>query len=185
MRFLFLLLTSVLLFPNSIRAEKISQEKALELAKAFMLKNVKNQAARNAVSNETTILAEKTDGHYVFNFAHDNGFIIIAGDDIVPDPVLGYCDNGTFDKSLMPENMKWWLQEYDRQILHMQQHKEAYATKEEAGDENGNTTYAYSEISPLMKTRWNQSSPYNDKCPVINGKKSPTGCVATALAQRA
>ena len=183
MRFLFLLLTSVLLFSSSIRAEKISQDKALELAKAFMLKNVKNQAARNAVSNEMTILAEKTDGHYVFNFAHNNGFIIIAGDDIVSDPVLGYCDNGTFDKSLMPENMKWWLQEYDRQIIHMQQHKEAYATKEEAGEENDNTTYAYSEISPLMKTRWSQSSPYNDKCPVINGKKSPTGCVATALAQ--
>ena len=54
MRFLFLLLTSVLLFSSSIRAEKISQDKALELAKAFMLKSVKKQAARNAVSNEMT-----------------------------------------------------------------------------------------------------------------------------------
>ncbi len=39
------------------------------------------------------------------------------------------------------------------------------------------------DVSPLLTTRWNQGDPYNRKCPVINGRRSVTGCVATAFAQ--
>ena len=30
---------------------------------------------------------------------------------------------------------------------------------------------------------WNQDSPYNDLCPLYQGDRSVTGCVATAMAQ--
>lgn len=38
-------------------------------------------------------------------------------------------------------------------------------------------------IAPLVKTQWNQGSPYNNYCPIYNGSRSVTGCVATAMAQ--
>lgn len=39
-------------------------------------------------------------------------------------------------------------------------------------------------VDPLLWTQWNQSKPYNNNCPEYQpGKKSSTGCVATAMAQ--
>ena len=36
---------------------------------------------------------------------------------------------------------------------------------------------------PLLTTAWGQGAPYNANCPVVSGVRSPTGCVATAMAQ--
>ena len=42
-------------------------------------------------------------------------------------------------------------------------------------------------IEPLIKTKWDQDSPFNDDCPVnsraTDGSKCASGCVATAMAQ--
>ena len=38
-------------------------------------------------------------------------------------------------------------------------------------------------VAPLVTTIWNQTAPYNDQCPLSLGRKSVTGCVATAMAQ--
>lgn len=35
----------------------------------------------------------------------------------------------------------------------------------------------------LISTKWDQNTPYNNMCPVIDGTKSETGCGSTALAQ--
>ena len=39
------------------------------------------------------------------------------------------------------------------------------------------------EILPLLTCSWGQNPPYRDRCPEVNGKNCPTGCVATAMAQ--
>ncbi len=36
---------------------------------------------------------------------------------------------------------------------------------------------------PLLTTSWGQDAPYNANCPVVDGVRCPTGCVATAMAQ--
>jgi len=36
---------------------------------------------------------------------------------------------------------------------------------------------------PLLKTKWNQTSPYWNWCPTLRGSKCYVGCVATAMAQ--
>lgn len=39
-------------------------------------------------------------------------------------------------------------------------------------------------VGPLLgKIEYDQSAPYNDLCPIINGGRAVTGCVATAMAQ--
>ena len=119
----------------------------------------------------------------------DGGWVIMAADDAVQ-PILGYCDKGTFDPSAeMPENLKWWLKMYNRQI------KRAVDLKLEATDEVKNewtelrrgvrrATQATVVVSPLLTTTWNQSGPYNNLCPYYSGNnRSVTGCVATAMAQ--
>ena len=41
------------------------------------------------------------------------------------------------------------------------------------------------EVKPLLTTRWEQGSPYNNNCPVAPSSSNHclTGCVATAMAQ--
>lgn len=35
----------------------------------------------------------------------------------------------------------------------------------------------------MIKTSWDQGEPYNGLCPVLNGMRTYTGCVATAISQ--
>ena len=53
--------------------------------------------------------------YFVFNVPGDGGFVIVAGDDRVR-PVLGYSHSGSFDPDNLPENLRGWLAEYQRQI---------------------------------------------------------------------
>ena len=41
----------------------------------------------------------------------------------------------------------------------------------------------HSRVTTLIRTKWSQSSPYNDLCPVINDTVAPAGCVAIAVGQ--
>lgn len=112
---------------------------------------------------------------YVFNATKDGGFLVVSANDITV-PVLGYSDSGTFDVNNIPENMKWWLDQYDREI----NHAIAAGVK---GETRAASTRAMAAIAPMVTTKWNQGVPYNNQCPVVEGKNCVTGCVATAMAQ--
>jgi hypothetical protein len=51
--------------------------------------------------------------------------------------------------------------------------------------EYGDWTDADDKIGPLLTTKWHQSAPFNNECPVMIFKceKAPAGCVPIALAQ--
>lgn len=113
--------------------------------------------------------------YYIFN-RQGGGFIIIAADDVLPE-VLGYSDNGELSFSKMPENTRWWLDEYEREARHALANHQ-YAIYHESNDDE-----EHSPIAPMLTSRWGQQSPYNNQTPIIEGEHAPTGCVATALAQ--
>lgn len=117
-----------------------------------------------------------SNGLYVFNRAGNEGFLIVSADDVVT-PLLGYADAGSFDAEAMPDNLRAWLEEYTSQI--------AWASTATSGGARtvGGARPSRAAIAPMCATLWNQSSPYNDMCPLYQGKRSVTGCVATALAQ--
>lgn len=112
-------------------------------------------------------------GAYVFNLK-DGGFVIAAADDVAA-PVLAYSSEGSFSAEDMPENLRWWLDEYAREI--------AYASSRNVASYIGSRAEDLKAVQPLVKTRWDQGSPYNKYTPVVNDTQTPTGCVATALAQ--
>ncbi len=110
---------------------------------------------------------------YIFDRPASSGYLIVSADDTAT-PLLGYADSGSFDANNIPPQLEWWLSEYASQI--------DYASA------NGiKNTYApianKKEIAPLVKTKWNQGTPYNNLCPSVNNVKCPSGCVATAMAQ--
>lgn len=182
MKKILLSIALVLGVPAMLFADRIPADKALRIAREFVRSSVPSSMMKQACIREIPVLASQTDGHYVFNVGRGNGYVVVAGDDMVKDAVLGYADSGTFAEGDMPENLRWWLAEYDRQIAYMQQHKAEFENSATATD-GAAATNKYKEILPLVKAKWNQDYPYNMKCPVVNGKQCPTGCVATALAQ--
>lgn len=54
----------------------------------------------------TGMSADKKVDYYVFNNGKDNGFIIVSGDDKAA-PVLGYCDEGSFDANDIPDGKRF------------------------------------------------------------------------------
>ena len=110
--------------------------------------------------------------YYVFNKDNNEGYVILSADDCMP-AVLGVIDNGSFDINKVPENMKWWLSQYDISISNYASKGKKYVSSATKQD-----------IAPLLRRiAYGQEEPYNDLCPEYNGRKAVTGCVATAMAQ--
>lgn len=115
---------------------------------------------------------------YVFNKG-ERGFIIASADDELP-AVLGYSDNGAFDPSDASPELKWWLSQYaDEAAWYLQNPNRTTSSSSMKKAER----VGYSDIHELIKTKWNQQSPYNLDCPGEGDQKCVTGCVATAMAQ--
>ncbi|MBR5455455.1 MAG: thiol protease/hemagglutinin PrtT [Bacteroidaceae bacterium] len=163
-------------------AGPIDPAKALEIANTFWNSNVKSKKnaglrlapASDAAKAPSRDGVQKSDpAFYVFNSNDNKGFVIISGDDELK-PVVGYSDNACLSE--MPTALAEWLDEYSSYVN---------------GVRNGLIEPAMSKaaaptgkaIAPMLETSWNQSSPYNNKCPEVNGQKTPTGCTATAMAQ--
>lgn len=126
-----------------------------------------------------TATADSLTTLYAFNRPADGGFILVSADDAFPVALLGYSDSGSFPSAeVMPENVRWWMEQYSRQIA-MWASGEVTAAD---GDDLG-VVLGAAAINPIVSTRWNQLSPYNDMCPELNSRHCPTGCVATAMAQ--
>lgn len=176
MKKLFSLLLCVLISQLAV-AGFITQKEAQEKAQAFLsthhdasqhhpMRLAAKGAQLSAVSNQAAF--------YVFNIGEEQGFVVVSGDDRTP-AILGYADEGSFDNDNLPENMKAWLKGYEHQLQYLEAHPDAAIAKVQLDE--------HAAIAPLIKTQWNQGEPYNNLCPLDNGERSKTGCVATAIAQ--
>ena len=84
----------------AVMAEPVDQESARQKAMKFL--NGRAKARGNSAANDQQLsVAASTKGYHVFNSGKDGGFVIISGDDALPD-VLGYSDNGRFDTTNLP-----------------------------------------------------------------------------------
>ena len=114
---------------------------------------------------------------YVFNGKEDDGFVLVSAEDNAR-AVLGYADQGSFDSQNIPSNMQVWLQMYAEELAYAQLMPQTSASY----DKSIGTQYP--TIEPLLgETQWGQSEPYNNHCPMMDGGRAVTGCVATALSQ--
>ena len=113
---------------------------------------------------------------YLFSVNSDKKVMAVSANDCAP-AMLGYFDveNETQLGVNLPENVEWWLQQYASQIEYVEANPEANIVIV-----NNETR---TPITPLVKTQWGQREPYNAKCPIVSGKNSVVGCVATAMAQ--
>ena len=176
-RLLLFLIMGLFVSIQTIYANPITRQQALENASEFLQKrgvNVKNAAIKHVA----TFRGGETSGnapYYVFNIGDDKGFVIASGDDCAYE-ILGYSDEGSVDSDHMPDGLEYMLACYAEQI--------GYASK---GPKTAKpkTSTSYPAVGPLMTTKWGQREPYNDNCPMYKStdKRCVTGCIATAMAQ--
>ena len=168
-----LFLLSASLLAGSLYARQLSPTEALARVKAHL--TVPTRSAEAAPELAYTGVHGNLNTLYVFN-NEGGGFLIVSADDDAA-PLLGYSDTGSFDADAMPPAMQYWFDCYGAEI------EQAAAV----GSVETAATYATAErwkdIPPLVHTKWNQNSPYNDFCPQSNGRRCQTGCAATATVQ--
>ena len=171
----YLILFTSLAFAAS--AKQLSQRQACSKAQQFVHNNsrLKNLSATDLqLAYTQTNDADNTNSLYVFNNA-SNGFVVVAADDCV-DAILGYSDAGAFDPLNIPPGLQTMMNEYSKEIR--------YATDNNLTPSATYTTASRTSIAPLLKTKWGQSTPFNNMCPENgNGGRCVTGCTATAMAQ--
>lgn len=174
-----LLILSFVIGWQALIAKEITREEAMQKASAFLNNSrVKRQkASSSACQLVYTSRSTKANLFYVFNIGKNDGFIVVSADDRAKD-ILAYADSGYFNELALPENMKWLLSEYEKEIQFL--------------IENGidglpavKSPALTKDVYPLLNNiSWDQGDPYNKFCPVYSAdKRSATGCVATAMAQ--
>ena len=167
------LLLACLLVADVAFAEKIGKDEARKIASEFFSGPSERKAAPYE-GDATLRLAGEGSAYYAFNRGTNGGYVIVAADDRADAQVLGFADKGTFSADSMPSAMRWWLDEYARQL-------EYAPAKTTAG--SARTEAVRADIAPMVTAKWDQLAPYNAFCPEYYGEKSVTGCEATAMAQ--
>ena len=181
MKKIFLLL-SILCTALTLSAKPIDEKQARDIATNFFSQHMTRSAACNlklewAGSNIMGVsrAANTTDNPllYIYNNESANGFVIVSGDTNT-DLVIAYSLNNNFDADNMSEAAQALLDAWCRQI------EDARNSGKHISSESYQLTRANDEL--LYDTAlWSQSEPYNREAPKIAGKRSLTGCVATAM----
>ena len=162
-------------------AEVLTPEEAL--ARVSQTEGARNRVKTNAqpTLSYTAKTVKGDPAVYVFNQGNDNGFMMLSADDIAIG-MLGYTDSGSFDPNNIPPQLQYWIEEYARQIEYGKANIPAnvqLAMRSATAD----APVDQANITPMVSTIWGQGSPFNGQTPVMSASHTPTGCVATALAQ--
>lgn len=161
-----------------VQAAQVSEATARQVATRFFSAQSPRLTASSGLSAIRLAYTADNDRFYVFDRGQHSGFVVVAGDDRLPQ-VLGYGDKGDFSATVLPEPVQYWLDEMNRQIAFLQSNANAVAHR---------PVPQANAVAPLLTTRWDQGEPYNNYCPTFdtpNGgtSRAVTGCVATATAQ--
>lgn len=167
-------------------AAPVTPERARKVAQfAVMQHGVKASVEFTDVS-----AAAQVKDMYVFDYEGGGaqGFVIVSGEDMAS-PVLAFSHEGKFDADNMSPATRYMLNGYAKQIAMAKadqtQASPAVAYQWNVMDgtcarpKSQGDVYHDRIMLPLVNNMWNQTYPYNVKCPA----NVPVGCVALAFSQ--
>lgn len=176
----------------TLMAERVTVEDAALVANNFM-----NVASAPGVKKATPAkrmvhkaVAEEN-LYYIYQNADGEGWVIVAADDAVM-PILAYSETGTFRTDNMPVNLRKWMGKYNNFIRKIEDDGVVASAEAQAEwaalRKSARKATAAAVVGPLVKTTWDQGSPYDLLTPGTGtwgeeSTKAATGCVATAMAQ--
>ena len=174
-----LLLATMLLAVMQISAADVNLAQASATARRFLTANAKVKGFQGVSAGDLKLIhTEKNSSsatqaaYYIFNSSR--GFIIVSGDDRAHQ-ILAHGDR-PLDMKRMPDNMKFWLGTYKKQIEFLQAHPGMVVDQPKL-----NKSLRTPDVAPLLTAEWDQDAPYYNHCPMYNGSYCLTGCPATSL----
>lgn len=191
-RLFFVSVLFALLFP-CLKAQQRTIAEVESLANT-MLQECSGNAATRSLSVDTQDmirssqlfvednLGESREAFYVCSpqGVEDGGFVIVSADRRMT-PILAFSEQGTFNVDHLPDAMVWWLHLY---VLELNEKEAERAEKKDADTLVSTRSVNDAEVKPLLgNIAWSQDKPFNNSCPLIDGNRAATGCVATAMAQ--
>ena len=191
---------------NNIKSRVITAE-ALD---DILSKSLRNTSIKNVKSYSLKTISEN-DCPIIHSVNFDNGgWALVAGREIPENQIIAFGEEGSFDPdNIDSPEVRFWLnitkrslinffEQADRETSDFQEGMASVTEEEEefADSFSFNDPYvwvrlyigtedstAYYHKGHLTQTQWGQLSPWNYKCPSINGEKCPTGCSTVAVAQ--
>lgn len=162
----------------ALQAKVVSESQARAKAQQFFQQGAETRATLPVLrlewnGEDASTRQTGEPAFYVYNRTDHPGFVVISGDDLVP-TILGYSYEHSFQSKQMPDNLRLWMEHLRQQILLVR--GGAFCTSTRSGDEVGDVVLKYETA------QWDQTAPYNNECPLVNGKRAVTGCTATAFA---
>ena len=171
MKIVFYFLIVSVCFSVSVHAH---EKQAFLAASAFVSKNFSISNLKSAGENHLRLVytdagvvnTKSVDNalYYVYNVG-ERGFVIISNQEVV-----GYNQEELFNTDVVPEALRWFLKRYVDNAAH---------TNIELKSIEGIAEI----VSPLLKSRWGQAFPFSNETPIVEGRSTACGCVATAMAQ--
>ena len=162
----------VLLSCLKVSAKPRTADEMKQIAQQTM---VKKSLARNVSGKDARQLRTLLRGENLQVMGYkDGGYVVVSGDDLLPE-VLGYSDS-PYSADANPA-FTWWLEAVEKVSRSVVAKGKPYKVVKPDPD-----LYAES-VAPLITSRWDQETPYNNLCPSGTSGKTMTGCVATAMAQ--
>ncbi len=183
------LLIVVTLSLSQAWAERVSRDDAALVANNFMNVASSNSAVKKTPAKKMVmkaVPAQEENQYYVYENENGEGWVIVAANDVIT-PILAYSETGHFRTDNMPVNVRKWMGKYNNFINKLEQ--EGVESDEETQAQwkklrkGANAEKATVIVGPLIKTTWDQDTPYWNLCPGSGNSKAYTGCVATAMAQ--
>ena len=170
-----LFLAAFLLAAPQMCSANVDEAEAQARAQRFLL----SQARTGRVMTRTTgnlklahvemnSMHASTPVYYIFN--SDDGYVVVSGEDRARE-ILAYGDQ-PLDVKTMPENMKYWLSLYKRQLEFLLANPSIEVSL---------PLRAGQSVNPLLTANWSQNAPYWNECPVFGNDTCYTGCPATSL----
>lgn len=158
----------------SSQAGPVDRAQAMKLASRYVRLDASTTHLR---AERGGALADQQPAYYIFNDREREGFVIISGDDRTA-PILGYGAVGQLDPNRLPEQLAKLLATHTERLEKMQ------GTMLTPGIPKPNPKPNPRAVrGPLLRSLWNQNTPFNDQAPLIGSERAVTGCVATAMAQ--
>lgn len=178
-----LLILSLIIIP--VFALQININEAQRLASSWM----SNFSTTNTISETVPFTNPENSSitdWYAISFS-EGGFILISAEDRAV-PVLGYNQTGRFSTQNMPDNIRFFLNEYHSEIVHLRNTLNIAAHPSWQAVRNGDFSEFLPNrpVAPLLTTTWDQNWPYNSLCPTDNqgpGNHVYAGCGATTMGQ--
>ncbi len=176
----------LLLLPVVAEAGPVTPERATAVAERFLGGSATKTGGRPLKlvwrGEKPAEAAAPEPAYYVFN-AEGGGFVIVSGDDAVT-PILAYSHEGSFETAGMPANLEDWMEGLQTCILSarakgLKPTAEIAQAWRDAGE--GAAAPAGAGEVEIETALWGQGEPFNRLCPEVDGGRSVTGCVATAI----